>query len=137
MKDLTNIQNDDNKFFFWCHVRYLNGKGVKLSRIIKEDKKNSKSLNYDGIEFPVSKKDYFKISVMNKLNNNLFSYEDKIIYPSYLSDQSFNDVLDLLLINNHYVLIKDFNRLMFNKKNVKIKNSFVKVVYNVLVVKLL
>ena len=74
---------------------------------------------------------------MNKLNNNLFSYEDKIIYPSYLSDQSFNDVLDLLLINNHYVLIKDFNRLMFNKKNVKIKNSFVKVVYNVLVVKLL
>ena len=46
---------------------------------------------------------------MNKTNINVFSYEDKIIYLIYLSDQSFNDVLDLLLINNHYVLIKDFN----------------------------
>ena len=53
---------------------------------------------------------------MNKINVNVFTYKDKIIYPVYLSDQSLNDVLDLLLINNHYVLIKDFNRLMFNKK---------------------
>ena len=59
---------------------------------------------------------------MNKININVFSYEDKIIYSIYLSDQSFNVILDLLLINNHYVLIKDFNRLMFNKtksKNIK------------------
>ena len=38
---------------------------------------------------------------MNKTNISVFCYEDKIIYPIYLSDQSFNDVLDLLLINNH------------------------------------
>ena len=29
---------------------------------------------------------------MNKININVFSYEDKIIYPVYLSDQSFNDI---------------------------------------------
>ena len=39
---------------------------------------------------------------MNKININVFSYEDKIIYPIYLSNQFFNDVLDLLLINNHF-----------------------------------
>ena len=56
---------------------------------------------------------------MNKININVFSYEDKTYLPIYLSDQSFNDVLDLLLIKNHSVLIKDFNRLMFNKNKCK------------------
>ena len=126
MKGLINIQNNDKKCFLWCHVRYLNSKDVKLSRITKEDQKIIKSLNYDGIEFPVSRKDFLKISLMNKININVFSYEDKIIYHIYLSDQSFNDVLDLLLINNHYALIKDFNRLMFNKTKSKNKKWFCK-----------
>ena len=82
--------------------------------------KLSKSLNYDKIKFPVCKKDYNKIEVMNKINI-VFSYEDKIVYPVYLSDQSFDNVLDLLLLNNHYVYIKDFNRLMFNKNKSKNK----------------
>ena len=63
---------------------------------------------------------------MNKINVNVFTYEDKIIYPVYLSDQSLNDVLDLLMINNHYVLIKDFNILMFNKNKCKNKKWFCK-----------
>ena len=58
---------------------------------------------------------------MNKININVFCYEDKIVYPIDLSDQSFGDVLDLLLVNNEYVLIKDFNRLMFNKNKSKNK----------------
>ena len=110
----------------WCHVRYLNCKGKNLFRITKEDKKNCKNINYDGTEFPVGKKDYFKISVMNKININGFSYEDKTIYPVYLSDQSFDDVLDLLFISNHYVLIKDFNRLTFDKNKSKNKKWFCK-----------
>ena len=63
---------------------------------------------------------------MNKININFFCYEDKIIYPDYLSDQCFDDVLDLLLVNNHYVLIKDFNRLMFSKTKNKNKKWFCK-----------
>ena len=63
---------------------------------------------------------------MNKVNISVFSYEDKIIYPIYLSDHSFTDVLDLLLINNHYISIKDFNRLMFNKTKSKKKKWFYK-----------
>ena len=49
----------------------------------------------------------------------MFCYENKTVYPAYLSDQKFNDSIDLLLISNnsvsHYVYIKDFNRFMFNK----------------------
>ena len=61
MKGLSNIQNDDNRCFLWCHVRYLNFEGKYLWRISKKDKEISKSLNYDGIDFPVSKKYYGKL----------------------------------------------------------------------------
>ena len=48
-----------------------------------------------------------------------------MVYSVYLSSQCFNDSIDLLLISNrftnHYVYIKDFNRLIFNKT--KNKNS--------------
>ena len=85
-------------------------------------------LNYSGIVFPVPKKDYNKISVMNGININVFCYENKIVYLVYLSNRSFDDYLDLLLISNdftnHYVYIKDFNRLMFNKIKNKNKKYF-------------
>ena len=113
-KGLINIQNNDNKCFLWCHVRYLNCEGKNLWRICSKDKKISENLNYGCIKFPVSKKDYCKISVMNEININVFCYENRV-RSDYLSDQNFGDVLDLLLVNNHYVLIKDFNRLTFNK----------------------
>ena len=45
MKGLINIQNDGNKCFLWCHVRYLNCNGKNLFRISKKDKKISKNLN--------------------------------------------------------------------------------------------
>ena len=99
-------------------------------------KKIAENLNYNSVEFPVSKKDCCKISVINKININVFSYENKILYPIYLSDQSFNDTLDLLLVSNHYVFMKDFNRLIFNKTKYKNKKWFCKSCLQCLVVKL-
>ena len=60
--------------------------------------------------------------------------------PIYVSDQKFEDSIDLLLLTDddksHYVYIKDFNRFMFHKTKIKIKNGFAEVVYSVLVVKI-
>ena len=130
MKGLINIQNSDNKCFLWCHVRHLHLKGVKLCKTTKKDKEIADSLNYSGVDFPVSEKDYGKIEVLNKINVNVFCDENKAIYPVYLCNQCFNDVLDLLLISNgftnHYVYIKDFKRLMFNKIKTKTRNGFAK-----------
>ena len=61
MKGLINIQNDDNKCLLWCHVRHLNRGGIKLCRIRKEDRKNVEKLNYENVDFSVSKKDYGKL----------------------------------------------------------------------------
>ena len=57
-KGLINIQNDDNKYFLWCHIRHLNLIYKNLRRITKKDKKLVSKLNYEGVYFPVSKKDY-------------------------------------------------------------------------------
>ena len=47
--------------------------------------------------------------------------------------------MDLLLLNDenkpHYVYIKDFNRFISIRQNIKIKKTFADTVYNVLVVK--
>ena len=131
-KGLINIQNNDNKFFLWCHVRHLKLNCVKPNRITKKNKEIVKELNYSGFDFAVSKKDYDKISILNKININInvFCYENKVVYPVFLSNKCFNDFLDLLLISNdftnHYVYIKDFNRLMFNKIKNKNKKYFCK-----------
>ena len=58
MKGLINIQNDDNKCFLWCHIRHLNLVHKKLQRIRKIDGEFVKNLNYEGINFLVSKKDW-------------------------------------------------------------------------------
>ena len=110
--------------FLWCHVGHLNLDGVKLCRITKKGRVIAEGLNYSGVEFPVSKKDYNKISVMNKININVFCYEDKVVYPVYLSNRSFNAYSYLLLMSNVLLII-----------TCTLKNTFVKVVYSVLVVK--
>ena len=49
----------------------------------------------------------------------MFGYEDKLVFPIYISDQKFKDSMDLLLLNDddksHYVYIKNFDRFMFQK----------------------
>ena len=60
----------------------------------------------------------------------MFCYENKVVYPVYLSSRGFDYCLDLSLISNnftsHYVYIKDFNKLMFNKTKHKCKKYFCK-----------
>ena len=55
-KGLINIKNKDDECFRWCHIRHLNPQTEHPERIKKEDKKMINELNYEGIEFPLSKK---------------------------------------------------------------------------------
>ena len=93
-------------------------------------------LDYDGIKFPVRKTDFSKIETKNNICINLFCCENKLTFPIYISDPKFENSVDLLQIfygdKSHYVYIKDFDRFMFHKT----KNTFARVVYSVLVVKM-
>ena len=76
-----------------------------------------------------------RIEKQNKININLFGYdtEKKSIYPVEISEESYDDHLELLYLEGknelgeettHYVYIKDFNRLMFNFTKYKGKKHF-------------
>ena len=70
----------------------------------------------------------------------MFCYENKMVFPIYVSDKRFKDSKDLLLLidgnKSHYVYIKDFNRFIFHKTKKTKKKGFVEVAYNALVVKM-
>ena len=55
-KGLINMKNEDNECFRWCHIRHLNPQNKDPQRIKKSDKEYVKSLDYLGIEFPVTTK---------------------------------------------------------------------------------
>ena len=128
MKGLINIKNSDNKYFLWCHIRHLNPLKIHPERITKADKNMVNDLDYEGIKFPVSKKDYSRIEQKNNIFINVFCYEDGLTYLVYVSDQKFANCMDLLVITNkkmlHHVFIKDFNRFMCNKTEFESKKRF-------------
>ena len=85
-------------------------------------------LNYQGIEFSVATKHYDKIEEQNSININVFGYGNKQFYPMYVSKQHNKVVLNLLLITEgekqHYVLVKDFDRMMYNKTKYQHRKYF-------------
>ena len=127
-KGLINLKNKDNECFRWCHIRHLNPQGKYPQRIKKSDKEYIDKLDYSGIKFPVTIKQINKIEKKNKININVFCYEEKIPYPIYISDEKFEDHIELLLItkdeNQHYVLIKDFNKFMYKQTKHKERKHF-------------
>ena len=119
-RSLINLQNKDNECFRWCHIRHLNPQRLKNpQRIKKTDKQYIEKLDYSGIEFPVTVKQINEIEKQNNICINLFGYEEKQKFPIFISKEKFTDHMELLLItegeNKHYVLIKDFNKFMFNQ----------------------
>ena len=62
--------------------------------------------------------------------NNVFGYENRLVFPIYILNQKFKDSMDLLLLidndKSHYVYIKDFNRFMFHRTKNKNKKWFCK-----------
>ena len=118
-KGLINIKKNDQKCFLWCHVRHVNPVNDHPGRIEKTDRDFANTLIYDGIEFPVQEKDFKKVEVQNNICVNVFGYEIKLIFPIYISHQTFKSSIDLLLLidddKSHYVYIKDFNTFMFHK----------------------
>ena len=128
---VINMKNKDDECFKWCVTRALNMKVRDNERIDKELIKQSKELNWEGIEFP------FKLSQIAKFEKNnpdisiaVFCFEDKKPIPlNQIKNDGRKHHIDLLLISdqattsdaecaNHYCLIKNFSRLM-NSSNSK------------------
>ena len=111
----------------WCHVRLINPTNSHPERINKQDRKIVANLNYSDIVFLLDINDYEKIEDRFQMQVNVFGYENKV-YPLYISKNSYDQTLNLLLITelgkSHYVFIKDFNKLMFSRTKHKDKKQY-------------
>ena len=59
----------------------------------------------------------------------MFGYENGMVFPIYVSDQKFEDSVDLLLLidnDKSHVCIKDFDTFMLHKTKNKNKKWFCK-----------
>ena len=87
----------------------------------------------------LSRNDFSKIEQKNNICINVFCYENELTYPVYVSDQTFKDCVDLLLISDknksHMSILKILTDLCVTRQKLIIKNNFANIVYNVLVVK--
>jgi len=127
LKGLINMKNKDNECFRWCHIRHINPQDVHLDRIKKSDISLINKLDYSGVEFPVKINDFSKIERQNSIRINVFGYQNKP-FPIYVSKERTDYNLNLLLITNedkqHYVLMKDFDRFMYNQTKHKERKHF-------------
>ena len=127
-KGIINMKNNDDECFRWCHIRHLLPQKKDPQRIKECDKKYVEKLDYSGIEFPVSVKQYNKIEKQNNIRVNVFGYEEGQPYVIYVSKEKFNSCLNLLLITEgevkHYCLLKNFNKFMYNQTKHKERKHF-------------
>ena len=75
-------------------------------------------------------KDFSDIETRNNICVNVFCYENGLVFPIFVSDQKFENSMDLFLVTDgdksHYIYNKDFDRFMFNKAKNKNKKYFCK-----------
>ena len=97
---LTNIKNNDQKCFLWCHIRHINPVKIQLERITKKNEELVNNLSYNEIEFSMTEKHFSKIELKNIIFINVFCYENKLTFLIYILDRTFENSMDLLLISD-------------------------------------
>ena len=117
---MINIENiDDNEWFKWSIVRYLNPADCNPARITKADKEFANKLDFKDIKFPEKIIDIHKIK--KRILSILVSLVMKIkknIQSMYHKKGCEEKHVDLLLLRKEgkrqYVLIKVYNTYMYD-----------------------
>ena len=100
----------------------LNQSNENPQIITTKYKKLVDSLDYKGINFPISKKSHKKIEQKNNICINAFFYENGLTYPVHISKQKFEDYMHLLLIidenKSHMSISKVLTNLCSVRQNI-------------------
>ena len=126
---LINIKNNDNYFFIWSYIRYLNPQLKDTNRIKLTDKKlfneiKQKLINF---KFPleINKTNIKKIEDILKINICILTADEKEnVYPMFTSENNHKSDLNLFYYMNHICLIKDIKKYLFRNNRYKNKKCF-------------
>ena len=121
----------------WCLVRHINAVKMHPERITREDKK---LINDDRVGFPVREKYFSKIETKTTFALMCFVMKTSSFFQSTFQIKDLKTrwicYSYLMVIYRIMCTSKVLIDLCFTKQNIKAKNTFTKVVYSVLVVKM-
>lgn len=119
-KAIINIKNNDNKCFVWSILAGLHPAQKDAQRTSKY-KKYFKTLNTDGIEFPVEMRDIPRFEKQNNVSINIFGYKNNEIFPLHITNLRSQPLVNLMIITkrkkSHFCYIKNLNRLLGDQKS--------------------
>ena len=111
-KAIINMKNNDDECFKWAVTRALNPTDIHPERISKELEKQSKELNWEGIEFPTPLNNIKKFEDVTKKFVDLLENEIRNIYNKFKTAKpikmSFKDIKDYENATECYVCNGEF-----------------------------
>ncbi len=121
-KAILNIENTDDKCFYWCIVAALNPH-LKHPERPTELSKCNVSLNLNNISFPLPLRDIPIFEKNNNISINVYGLENNVVVgPLYYTNFKRNVHINLLYLEDydsekdemksHYCLIKNLSRLV-------------------------
>ena len=114
-----NIENNDKKCFLWTVLASLHPVQPRNNPDrVSKCQEYEHDLNMSGIQCSVHIKDIPKFE--NQNNISVYGYENKKIFPYHRHDRAVHHVNLLYIIvgkTSHYVLQKDFSRLVLRQYN--------------------
>ena len=131
-KATINIKNEDDKCFIYSLGRALDPSPEKsrLDRVSEHLKNVCENLGLNNIKTPVNVQDLPKIETQFNISINLYGHLDFKIFPIQTTKSTAEKHVDLLVTSNsetnHYIWIKNFNRLCYNVTKHKKKKFFCK-----------
>ena len=121
-KAVINMENNDDQCFKWAITRALQPVERDAGQISKILRKQSEKYNWDGLEFPVKVKDIGVFEKNNKMNVNVFSYDQWSgkygrVYTLRLSGTNYEGTVNLFFYDKHYGVVKNLSRLVSSQKS--------------------
>ncbi len=113
-KAIVNIQNKDDRCFIWCILAALFPVGQNARRV-SNYRPYLKTLNVQGLTYPVSIGQIPLFEKNNSVSINVFIYKNNHVVLLYLTKLRYGRHINLLIItdgpNTHYTLIRSMSRL--------------------------
>ena len=131
-KATVNLKNDGDRCFIYCLGRALDSNPEKnhLDRVSTHLKNVCETLGLNTIKTPVNIQDLPKIEKQFNVSINIYGHLNSDIYPIHSTYSTATKHIDLLVTSNsetnHYVWIKNFNRLCYNVNKHARKKYFCK-----------
>ena len=111
-KALINMKNEDDMCFKWCLARAVNPVSIHPERITPQLREQAEELNWEGCKFPMAVN---KIKLFESRNPNIsvnvFGWNGSV-FPLKIVREEKEIHVDLLLLKTHFVLVKNFSRLL-------------------------